>query len=89
MSAITNPTAATQRPADRTVRTSVPVADVIAQTTAMAWRALLKMRRNPEQLVDVTVQPLLFTAMFGFMFGGAVAGSMVGYLPMLIPGIVA
>ena len=55
----------------------------------MAWRALLKMRRNPEQLVDVTVMPLLLTVLFGFMFGGAVAGGMVAYLPTLIPGIVA
>src|SRR5664280_1123735 len=89
MSATTSPTAATKRPADRAIRTSVPVSDVFAQTTAMAWRALLKMRRNPEQLVDVTVMPLLLTVLFGFMFGGAVAGGMVAYLPTLIPGIVA
>lgn len=89
MSAVANPTAATKHPADRTIRTSVPVSDVISQTTAMAWRALLKMRRNPEQLVDVTLMPLLLTALFGFMFGGAVAGGMVPYLPTLIPGIVA
>jgi len=89
VSATPSPAAARKRPADRTIRTSVPVSDVFAQTTAMAWRALLKMRRNPEQLVDVTVIPLLLTALFGFMFGGAVAGGMVAYLPTLIPGIVA
>jgi len=89
MSATTSPTAATKRPADRAIRTSVPVSDVFAQTTAMAWRTLLRMRRNPEQLVDVTVMPLLLTVLFGFMFGGAVAGGMVAYLPTLIPGIVA
>ena len=82
-------TAAKKRPADRPIRASVPVSDVFSQTTAMAWRALLKMRRNPEQLVDVTLMPLLLTALFGFMFGGAVAGGMVAYLPTLIPGIVA
>ena len=89
MSAIVNPTAAPKRPADRIIRASVPVSDTFSQTTAMAWRALLRMRRNPEQLVDVTVMPLLLTALFGFMFGGAVAGGMVAYLPTLIPGIVA
>ena len=82
-------TAVKKRPADRPIRASVPVSDVFSQTTAMAWRALLKMRRNPEQLVDVTLMPLLLTALFGFMFGGAVAGGMVAYLPTLIPGIVA
>jgi ABC-2 type transport system permease protein len=47
------------------------------------------MRRNPEQFFDVTLQPLLFTAMFAFIFGGAIAGHVQAYLPLLIPGIVA
>ncbi len=55
----------------------------------MAWRALVKMRRNPEQLVDVTAMPVLFTLMFGFMFAGAISGSQASYLPILIPGIIA
>jgi ABC-2 type transport system permease protein len=63
--------------------------DTLQQTRAMAWRALLKMRRNPEQFFDVTLQPLLFTAMFTFIFGGAVAGSAHNYLPIIIPGILA
>ena len=55
----------------------------------MAWRALKKMRRNPEQLFDVTLQPLLFTAMFAYIFGSAISGNVHSYLPLLIPGIVA
>jgi ABC-2 type transport system permease protein len=47
------------------------------------------MRRNPEQFFDVTLQPLLFTAMFAYIFGGAISGSVHSYLPLLIPGIVA
>ena len=54
----------------------------------MAWRALKKMRRNPEQFFDVTIQPLLFTAMFAYIFGGAISGNVHSYLPLLIPGIV-
>lgn len=65
------------------------VQDVISQTLAMAWRSLLKMRRNPEQFFDVTLQPLLFTAMFTYIFGGAVAGGTAEYLPIIIPGILA
>jgi ABC-2 type transport system permease protein len=89
MTAITNPARASRRPADRTIRASVPIRDILVQTTTFAWRALLKMRRNPEQLADVTFMPLVLTLLFGFMFGGAVAGGMVGYLPTLIPGIIA
>lgn len=59
------------------------------QSLTMAWRALLKMRRNPEQFFDVTLQPLLFTAMFTYIFGGAVAGGTAAYLPIIIPGILA
>jgi ABC-2 type transport system permease protein len=67
----------------------VSVSETISQTLVMAWRALKKMRRNPEQFFDVTLQPLLFTAMFAFVFGGAIAHHVSSYLPTLIPGIVA
>jgi len=60
-----------------------------SQSLAMAWRATKKMRRNPEQWFDVTLQPLLFTAMFAYIFGGAISGSVADYLPILIPGILA
>jgi len=63
--------------------------DTVDQTLAMAWRATKKMRRNPEQFFDVTIQPLLFTAMFAYVFGGAISGSVTDYLPLIIPGILA
>jgi ABC-2 type transport system permease protein len=63
--------------------------ETASQTVTMAWRALKKMRRNPEQFFDVIIQPLLFTAMFTYIFGGAVAGNVQSYLPIVIPGILA
>lgn len=63
--------------------------ETVGQTFSMAWRALKKMRRNPEQFFDVTIQPLLFTAMFAYVFGGAISGDVQSYLPLMIPGIVA
>ena len=85
---VTNSTT-TSRPAARPVKASVPVRDALTQITTLAWRALIKMRRNPEQLVDVTAMPVLFTVMFGLIFGGAISGSTASYLPTLIPGIIA
>ena len=85
---ITNPITMS-RPAERAVKASVPIRDALTQITTLAWRALIKMSRNPEQLVDVTAMPVLFTQMFGLMFGGAVSGSTAHYLPTLIPGIIA
>jgi ABC-2 type transport system permease protein len=70
-------------------RPRTTVAETVSQTLVMAWRALTKMRRNLEQFFDVTLQPLLFTAMFAYIFGGAISGSVHSYLPLLIPGIVA
>jgi len=63
--------------------------EIVSQTMTMAWRATKKMRRNPEQFFDVTLQPILFTAMFAYIFGGAIAGDVHSYLPTLITGILA
>ena len=70
-------------------RSRIGLLDTAGQTLSMAWRALKKMRRKPEQFFDVTIQPLLFTAMFAYIFGGAISGNVKSYLPLLIPGIVA
>lgn len=51
------------------------------------WRALLKIRHVPEQLLDVTMFPVMFTLMFTYLFGGALAGSTKEYLQFLLPGI--
>ncbi|KQU67531.1 ABC transporter [Phycicoccus sp. Root563] len=85
----TTPTGA-DRPAvlDRQLSTHVSLRDTVAQTMTLAWRSTMKMRRNFEQLFDVTIQPLLFTAMFAYIFGGAISGSVKGYLPLIITGLI-
>ena len=67
----------------------VSLQQTLDQTLVMGWRALKKMRRSPEQFFDVTIQPLLFTGMFAYIFGGAISGSVSAYLPLMIPGILA
>ncbi|GLY68548.1 ABC transporter permease [Amycolatopsis taiwanensis] len=54
---------------------------------SLAWRGALKIRKNPEQLLDVTVQPILFLVMFVYLFGGAIAGGTGDYLQALTPGL--
>lgn len=68
-----------------TNKTSVTL--IIRQSLTMAYRGLMKVRRTPEQLIDVTLQPILFTLMFGYLFGGAISGNVQNYLPLIIPGI--
>jgi len=65
------------------------IVQTIRQSLTMAYRGLLKVRYTPEQLVDVTVQPILFTLMFTYLFGGAISGNVHNYLPIIIPGILA
>ncbi|UJP11307.1 ABC transporter permease [Microbacterium sp. KUDC0406] len=59
----------------------------LRNTVTMAGRGLIKIRRTPEQLMDVTLQPILFTLMFTYIFGGAISGDVQSYLPVIIPGI--
>jgi ABC-2 type transport system permease protein len=59
---------------------SGPLMDVWAMTR----RNLVHISREPMQLSDVTLQPLLFTVLFVYIFGGAIpipgGGSYVNYL---------
>ena len=59
----------------------------VRQSFTMAYRGLVKVRRTPEQLFDVTLMPIVFTVMFTYIFGGAIAGDVSSYLPVIIPGI--
>ncbi|MFD6135801.1 ABC transporter permease [Isoptericola sp. NPDC060257] len=73
--------------AERTLRNRVTAGQTVSDSLAMARRGLIKIRRTPEQLIDVTVQPIIFTLMFTYIFGGAISGSIAAYLPVIIPGI--
>ena len=72
---------------DRVVHNNVGVPNTARHTLTMAHRTLLKIKRTPEQLFDVTITPILFTLMFTYIFGGAISGDVGSYLPFFIPGI--
>jgi ABC-2 type transport system permease protein len=74
-------------PSERKLKNYTGFGQTVRNTFTMAYRGLVKIRRTPEQLVDVTVQPIIFTLMFAYLFGGAIAGNVQNYLPLLIPGI--
>ncbi len=66
---------------------TVSMRQALAHTRTMGYRGLLKIKHNPEQLIDVVFQPVIFTLMFTYIFGGAISGDVAGYLPVVIPGI--
>ena len=68
-------------------RSMTPVR-VLRHALTLAWRAVVRIRRNPEQLLDVTLQPIVFVTLFVFLFGGAIRGeSRHTYLQYVLPGI--
>ncbi len=60
---------------------------VFAQTGVLARRNLLHVLSDPEQLIGITVQPLMFLLLFVYVFGGAISGSTTGYLEFVLPGL--
>jgi oleandomycin transport system permease protein len=63
---------------------------VLRHAFALARRNLIKTRRTPEQLIDVTIQPIIFLLLFVYVFGGALGGgSRHDYLQFLLPGLLA
>jgi oleandomycin transport system permease protein len=59
-------------------------------SAALAKRNLIGVYRNPEALLDVTLQPIIFILLFTYVFGGAISGgSQHDYLQFMLPGIIA
>jgi ABC transporter DrrB family efflux protein len=66
--------------------------DVLGPLTdiwAMTRRNLVHISREPMQLSDVTLQPVLFTALFVYIFGGAIPIPGGSYKDYLLAGILA
>jgi len=61
------------------------LARVLAQSSDLAWRNLLHLRRTPTALVSSLVQPVLFALLIGYVFGGSLGGS--AYREYLVAGL--
>ena len=64
-----------------------PRASAWSTALTFGWRGMLKVKHVPEQLLDVTITPVMFVLMFTYLFGGAIAGSTGAYLDYILPGI--
>ena len=61
-------------------------AGALAASATFGWRAVLKVKHDPKQLVESAAMPVLFTVLFTYLFGGAISGSSGTYLKFLLPG---
>lgn len=68
-------------------RHPLPALAPLRHTLALSHRTLIKLRRTPEQFMDVTLQPIIFLVMFVYLFGGAISGSRTVYLQYVLPGL--
>src|SRR5579872_964055 len=82
MSALTIPAA----PKTRLGRLRWAVADGLVVTR----RNLAHIRRTPQKLFDVTIQPIVFVFLFGYVFGSAITVPGGGdYIDYVMPGVFA
>ena len=63
---------------------------LLRQSLSITRRNLIHIKRMPEMLMDVTIQPVMFVLMFAFVFGSSIAvDTPGGYKAWLLAGIMA
>src|ERR1700722_16077419 len=45
----------------------------VKDTWVLCKRSIARIRREPEQLMDVTIQPVIFVLLFTYVFGSAIS----------------
>jgi ABC-type multidrug transport system permease subunit len=60
----------------------------VSDTLVLARRNLKRIPRQPDLLIAYTIQPVMFTLLFVYVFGGAIDSGPFDYVDFLIPGII-
>jgi oleandomycin transport system permease protein len=81
-------TVMTAEPADAPLPARVSPLQAVQQTCSLAWRTLVQVKHNPFELMDFSVQPIMFLLLFVYVFGGAVGGTAHDYLQYVLAGII-
>ncbi len=61
----------------------------LRDTALLTARSLRSIPREPERLLDVTIQPVVFILLFLYVFGSAIHVPGISYKDYLFPGIIA
>jgi ABC transporter DrrB family efflux protein len=64
--------------------------DGLSQTIKLSWRTLVQIKHNPGEMLDFSIQPVMFLLLFVYVFGGAFGGGggRHAYLVYVLPGII-
>ncbi|MER5638521.1 ABC transporter permease [Kitasatospora sp. NPDC002227] len=54
---------------------------------ALTRRNLMRIKADPESMLDALLVPIIFTVLFVYVFGGAVKGTQQEYIQYMIPGL--
>lgn len=72
----------------RLARPEIRRTGLLHQSFSITRRNLIHIRRMPEMLMDVTIQPVMFVLLFAYVFGAAIStASPAGYKEWLLGGI--
>ncbi|MGW4058364.1 ABC transporter permease [Amycolatopsis sp. NPDC004747] len=66
----------------------VPPLAALRQSGTFAWRSILQIKHKPAELLDLSVQPIMFTLLFTYVFGGAIGGTPRDYLQFALGGLI-
>jgi oleandomycin transport system permease protein len=86
MSAFVGGMPSPQAPLATPVRRMSPV-DGLRNTFTLTWRSVLKIQTNMEDVMGLSLQPIMFLLLFTYVFGGALSGNIHKYLQYELPGI--
>ena len=73
----------------RIARPEIQDTGLLRQSLVITRRNLIHIKRMPEMLLDVTIQPVIFVLLFAYVFGGSIVidNSESGYREWLMAGI--
>lgn len=54
---------------------------------ALTRRNLMRIKADPESMLDAVLVPIIFTLLFVYVFGGAISGGQHQYIQYMIPGL--
>jgi ABC transporter DrrB family efflux protein len=72
-----------------TARPVLTPPSLLRSSAMVVRRNLIHIKRMPELLLDVTIQPVMFVLLFAFVFGSSIAVPGTNYREFLVPGIMA
>ncbi|KOX10215.1 ABC transporter permease [Nocardiopsis sp. NRRL B-16309] len=89
MSAVTSPSRSDLPAGAPAAPGSITPISTVQNGLQLAWRSVLKIKANPEEVLGLTFMPIMFVTLFVFVFGQAMMGDWQTYRDFLMPGIIA